>query len=99
MRDKIADIIHNADEKCRHNSDCQECKSFGLGSRCIDYLVADELIANGVILPPCRCKDCVYLRESDKTNRMFCTYQGEDYEVETFPNHYCSQGVGMVKAV
>ena len=60
---------------------------------------ADYLLANGVIVPPCRCKDCTYLRESDVTNKMFCTYHGDYHEVETFPNDYCSNGVGLVKGV
>ena len=59
--------------------------------------LADHLLANMVKVVPCRCKDCAYLRESDKKNRAFCTYHGDDYEFETFPNHYCSNGVGMVK--
>jgi hypothetical protein len=36
------------------------------------------------------CKDCHYCRESDTTNRFFCTYQ--DTEFETYPNSYCSNG-------
>ena len=60
---------------------------------------AEELVANGVMLPPCRCKDCTYLRESDVTNKMFCTYHGDYHEVETFLNDYCSNGIGMVKGV
>lgn len=59
-------------------------------------IIADYLLANGVIVPV-RCKDCVYFRESDRTNRAFCTYHGDDYEFETFPNHYCSSGVGVLK--
>lgn len=86
MRDKIAEIIRNA--RMNANPLAQ-----------VGYAEADALIANGVILPPCRCKDCAYLRESDKTNKMFCTYHGDYYKFETFPNHYCSQGVGLVKAV
>jgi hypothetical protein len=72
MRDKIADIIHNADEKCRNNSDCQKCKGFGLGSRCIDYLVADELIANGVILPPMRLGQICYELASWQDEAVKC---------------------------
>lgn len=37
-----------------------------------------------------RCKGCYYCRESDTTNRFFCTYQ--DTEFETYPNSYCSNG-------
>jgi hypothetical protein len=71
MRDKIADIIHNADEKCRKNSDCQKCEGF-LVSRCIDYLVADELIANGVILPPMRLGQICYKPYSWQDEAVEC---------------------------
>ena len=84
-RDRLADIIDSF---------------FGCDSAYFDidkYELADHLLANGVKLVPCLCKDCAYFRESDITNRAFCTYHGDDYEIETFPNHYCSSGVGMLK--
>lgn len=75
-----------------------ECINEGkVPSKTYDEFHADYLLASGVIVPPCRCKDCTYLRESDTTNRMFCTYHGDNYEFETFPNNYCSNGVGIVK--
>ena len=40
-----------------------------------------------------RCKDCRYCLESDKTNRIFCTYHGDGIEFEAYPNDYCSHGV------
>lgn len=45
-RDKIAEIISKAEEKCRHTADCKSCSSYGLGTKCLDYLLADEIIAN-----------------------------------------------------
>ena len=83
-RERLIELIQNAVNGCaRHWAE----------------IIADYLLANGVIVPPCRCKDCTYLRESDTTNRMFCTYHGDSYEFETQPNDYCSNGVGMVKGV
>lgn len=49
---------------------------------CADYLIANDV---EVVV---RCKDCLHCRESDKTNRLFCTYH--DTEIETFPDRYCS---------
>ena len=37
-----------------------------------------------------KCDKCHYCRESDVTNRMFCTYH--DTEFETYPNNYCCNG-------
>lgn len=63
----------------------------------LEEKLADHLLTNGVIVSHTRCKDCTYLRESDKTNRLFCTYHGDSYEFETQPNDYCSNGVGVAK--
>ena len=60
---------------------------------------ADYLLKNGVVVLMARCKDCVYLREGERTKRIFCTYHGDAYEFETLPNCYCSNGVGLAKGV
>ena len=96
-RDRLIELINQANQNCS-NKDCAECEYLNNDRiMCDTYNIADHLLANGAILPPCKCKDCTYLRESDTTNRMFCTYHGDSYEFEVFPNHYCSNGVGMAK--
>ena len=37
-----------------------------------------------------RCRNCHYRRESDKTNRSFCAYHGEDVEIQL--DDFCSYG-------
>lgn len=93
-RERLIELIDKAEDICDSTLDCDTCK-YVLSGSCKTVLIADYILANGFIVPPCRCKDCTHLRESDTTNRMFCTYH--DCEFETFPNNYCSNGIGMVK--
>lgn len=37
-----------------------------------------------------RCKDCVWFKESEKTNSCYCDWHREYYE--TYPNDFCSYG-------
>ena len=48
--------------------------------RCI---AADKQI-NGV------CGDCMWCAESEKTNRIFCVFHGDEAEFETFADNWCS---------
>ena len=36
------------------------------------------------------CGNCRWCVESDKTNRMFCTFHGDEAEFETFADNWCS---------
>lgn len=86
-KDRLIELIKQCYEKFRKSDETY-----------IEPYLADYLLANDVV-KVVRCKDCTYLRESDMTNKMFCTYHGDYHEVETFPNDYCSNGVGLVKGV
>ena len=72
-RDKIIELLKTVQNMRIMRKSVDEC--------------ADYLIANNVEVVV-RCKDCFYCRESDFTDRLFCTYH--DYEIETFPDRYCS---------
>ena len=37
-----------------------------------------------------RCKDCIWCKESEVTNSIYCDWHREYYE--TFPNDYCCYG-------
>lgn len=50
----------------------------------------EDKIERGELVEVVRCKDCKYFKESEITNRCFCTYHDDD--VEMFKNDYCSYG-------
>ena len=53
MRDRLIELIERADEECKHNKNCEGCSGFGKGEMCMNYHIADYLLANGVIVTPC----------------------------------------------
>lgn len=61
MRERLIELISQADEECKHTKDCKSCSGYGKGSMCMNYHIADHLIANGVIVPPCKVGDVVYV--------------------------------------
>lgn len=64
MRDRLIEILNKADKRCDECKQCEQCVAFGKGEDCINYLIADTLLANGVIVPPCKVGDTVYFIQS-----------------------------------
>ena len=60
MRDRLIELIIQADNKCANTISCGECEHCGKGEECINHNIADHLIANGVILPPCKVGQTVW---------------------------------------
>ena len=60
MRDRLVYLIGEAFHECKTRTVCDGCKEDEWGLDCIDNLIADHLIANGVIVPPCKVGDTVY---------------------------------------
>lgn len=56
MRDRLIDLIAIYDE----TYDCETCTSENKGGRCGNKCLADHLIANGVVLPPCKVGQTVW---------------------------------------
>lgn len=77
MRDRLIELIERADEECKHNKSCEDCSGFGKGEMCMNYHIADYLIANGVIVPPCKVGDTVY-EPQPLRNRI------QEYEITTY---------------
>lgn len=48
IRDRLIELIDDAEEECKHSKSCESCSGYGKGSLCIIYHIADRLIANGV---------------------------------------------------
>lgn len=60
MRDRLVELMKQASIKCANTIQCDECVGYGKGAECGNYLFADYLIANGVIVPPCKVGDKLY---------------------------------------
>ena len=73
MRERLIQLISNADEECKHSKDCKSCSGYGKGSQCMNYHIADHLLANGVIVPPCKVGQTVYVVDK----RLNVWWQGE----------------------
>ena len=66
MLEKLIEIIEEAEEHatdvCIFYDSCEDCPGRKYGNDCRDYLKADHLIANDVVLVV-RCKDCKHFTE------------------------------------
>lgn len=60
MRERLIALIDRADEECKHTKDCKHCSGYGKGSRCMNYHIADHLIANGVVVLPVKVGQTIY---------------------------------------
>ena len=94
MRDRLIELISQADEECKHTKDCKHCSGYGKGSMCMNYHIADHLLANGVIVPPCKVGDTVYELvecscENVDGNYTECEFYGygEDDKICIRPNY------------
>ena len=60
MRDRLVYLIREALNKCKTRTICHGCKGYGKGENCIDYIIADHLLENNMIVLPCKVGDTVY---------------------------------------
>ena len=52
-----------------------------------------QKVINGELTETCTCENCKYLLESEKTNRLWCSYYSDgEYQHEVFKSDYCSYG-------
>ena len=58
-RDRLIELLHKAEDICDSTLDCDSCK-YVLSGSCKTALIADYLLANGVIVPPCKVGDKLY---------------------------------------
>ena len=52
MKDKLIKLLNEADKKCSDTKQCETCVGFGHGNECVNHLLADYLLKNGVIVLP-----------------------------------------------
>ena len=69
MRDRLIELISKAREECVSTS-CFQCEyqDKEMPKDCVPRLIADCLLANGVIVPPYRCGTVVYVVRSQTSN-------------------------------
>ena len=60
MRERLIELIDEADEECKHTKECKSCSGYGKGAMCMNYHIADHLLANGVVVLPCKVGDTLY---------------------------------------
>ena len=64
MRERLIELIQQGEEQCHKTIQCNDCPGYGYGMVCKSHLIAEYLIANGVIVPPCKIWDTVYVVEN-----------------------------------
>ena len=63
QREKLIELIKTAFEN-QENDKCQGCDVYDC-AKCVSVYIADYLTANGVVVLPCRCGECMHRRPSD----------------------------------
>lgn len=75
-RDRLIELLKS--DNCPSPFICDEkCKYVNLKS-CYEYRTADFLLANGVILPPCKVGDKVYTSETRRVKEWVITFCGKN---------------------
>ena len=64
MRDRLIELQKQAKLICSETN-CKDCVGYGQGWHCFHHLLADHLLANGVIVPPCKVGDTVYYLDEE----------------------------------
>lgn len=50
MRERLIELLKSADEQCADTKQCENCIGFGKGKDCVNHLIADYLLKNGVVV-------------------------------------------------
>ena len=61
MKNRLIELIRQAEHKCSAMANCKRCEQYGLGGDCQRTKIADHLLAEGVIVTPCKVGDTVYV--------------------------------------
>lgn len=60
MRNRLIELFCEVNKRCAKTKDCSNCVGYEKGAYCKHYLLADHLLAEGVIVPPCKVGQTVY---------------------------------------
>ena len=69
MRERLIELLKQVDKKCDNSIECKDCAGYGKGMWCKEYLTADHLLANGVIVP-------MYEQSMEETLKDIVQYNG-----------------------
>lgn len=61
MKERLREMIREAEKICDQRKQCEGCIGLSDGCECVDRLITEYLIENGVIVPPCKIGDKVYV--------------------------------------
>ena len=78
MRERLIDLLIAAKSRCDDTEKCKNCVGFCHVGECLNYLIADHLLANGVIVPPCKVGDTVYALQKERSGH----FEGNKYVVD-----------------
>ncbi len=93
MRDRLIEQINQARKECATSKNCKKCSGYGKeGSGCISALIADFILADGWMRPPCRVGDTVYEVDSPEYGIIICKvtrvfYDSEEVVVNVIDGH------------
>lgn len=59
MRERLIELMNQAETRCANTERCVDCEYNGVDG-CMAYNIVDHLLAEGVIVPPCKVGDTVY---------------------------------------
>ena len=59
-RERLVELLNDSQNHCATIEFCDGCIGMGKGFSCFYHYQADYLLANGVIVPPCKVGDTVY---------------------------------------
>lgn len=90
MKEKLVELLQKADKKCNDTKQCENCVGFGKGNECVNHLIADVLVANGVIVLPFPI-GTTYYRIVTKRAKVGCPYHSLIRKAEL--NWYNVEGV------
>lgn len=93
MEEKLIELVKDALEECRSITDCRRCKGYNKGRWCQCVLIADHLIANGVVIQ----KRAYWKPLKMYAGEYFCSECGEMFpDLKT--EYCCECGAKMVDA-
>ena len=63
MRDRLVELLIEVNKICGKTKNCEGCVGYDKGVYCKHHLAADRLLAEGVIVLPCKVGQTVYVIE------------------------------------
>lgn len=88
-RDRLIELIQQADAICSNRKRCEGCVGFGKGADCVDYHMADHLIAHGVTfkdVPDTNVGEWVSVKDRlpEETQCFLVVLNNEDIDIRVF---------------